>query len=305
MIFKIECMRPYFFLFIFLFFSVGVLTLPAPLKAQDKIAPRIDIGYHQSDSAVRYLTIKVRKKVEKRFQPVGEVSVQVSLDLPDGPMELGKVVTNKKGEGEIALGDDAMKAIKTLDEYSFSAEIAETDSVEQTSESVTVKASRMKIETNDADKSIIVLLEAKNEGNWEPVAGAELGVFIQRRFGKVAVGKDNYTTDENGKVESTFDTEIPGDKDGVLSLEASLEDNDELGSISASTRAQWGLHLQPVGNFGKRTLWATRDKTPWWLLVFPNAMIAGVWGVIVYLIVSLFRIKKASKVNSLDEGKDG
>ncbi|HEX8041710.1 MAG TPA: hypothetical protein VF490_21330 [Chryseosolibacter sp.] len=288
-------MRPYSCLFIVLS-AAAVLGTYVRAEAQDKITPRIDVGYHQSGGD-RYLTVKVRKKVQKRFEPVAEIPVEVSLDLPEGPLHLGDVVTDTKGEARIAIAGSALLAIDSLDEYSFSAAIAGSDSVAETSESAVIRASRLTIKTDDADKSIAVVLEAKNAGTWEPVAGAAVGVFIQRRFGRIAVGEDSYTTDESGKVELNFDTDIPGDQKGMLTLEASMEDNDELGNISTTTTARWGVPLHPGNNFGKRTLWATRDKTPWWLLVFPNAMIAGVWGVIVYLIVSLFKIKRASKVS--------
>lgn len=287
-------MRTYSRIFLLLS-AAGVWALPLPIRAQDKITPRIDIGYHQTDSADRYLTVKVRKKVQKRFEPVVGIPVQLSVEVPDSSLGLGVVITDYKGEGRIAIADGPMRALTNLDEYTFAAEIAEADSVEQTSESAIIRASRLTISADDADKSIAVFLEARNAGVWEPVAGAELGVFIQRRFGRVAVAEDNYTTDDAGKVELTFDTEIPGDKEGILKLEASVEDNDELGNISTTTSAHWGVPLHPADSFGRRTLWATRDKTPWWLLVFPNAMIAGVWGVIVYLILSLFKIKSASK----------
>ena len=296
MIFKMQqLMRPYSRLFILLS-AVALLGTHVRAQAQDKITPRIDIGYHQSDGD-RYLTVKVRKKVQKRFETIAEIPVEVSLDLPEGPLRLGGVITDAKGEARIAIAGSALLATDSLDEYSFSAAIEGSDSIAETAESAVIRASRVTIRTDDADKSIAVLLEAKNAGTWEPVAGAAVGVFIQRRFGRIAVGEDSYTTDESGKVQLNFDTEIPGDQKGMLTLEASIEDNDELGNISTTTTARWGVPLHPGNNFGKRTLWATRDKTPWWLLVFPNAMIAGVWGVIVYLIVSLFKIKRASKAS--------
>jgi hypothetical protein len=77
-----------------------------------------------------------------------------------------------------------------------------------------------------------------------------------------------------------------------------IEDHDEFGSIFAFTMKKWGKPtVDDNSAFERRTLWSTRDKTPYWLLVFPNLIIFGVWGVIVYLVLQIFKIKKLSKQN--------
>ena len=271
----------------------GILVTPAP--AQVKISPRIDVSYYQADSALRYLLVKMRKKVDRRFEPIENAEVLVSLELPEGSVEAGKVITDAKGEGKIVLPNTLVATMHGLEEYAFVAAFFGTDSLEETSESITVKPSRLKIETDDADRSIRISLQVKTDGNWEPFMGADLAVFVKRQFGRILVGEEYYTTDEEGTVALTFETEIPGDANGMITVQGVIEDHDEFGNVLASTNPNWGVPLQITDDFNKRTLWGTRDKTPWWLLVFPNAIIAGVWGVIVYLIVLLVRIKRLSR----------
>lgn len=265
-----------------------------PGYAQEKVSPRLDVAYFQRDSAVRYVSIKVRKKVGKRFEPVA-ADVNVFLGISGENVPLGTIASDAKGDGKILLSADVVTSMDNLDEYSFYAEIPETDSLEEVAEYLVIKPSRMKIVTDDSDSSIRVTVEAKTDGKWEPFEGAELAVFIQRRFGKILIGEESNATDENGVVDLTFDTEIPGDINGLVTLEATIEDNDELGNVYATTNTGWGTPLVAAGNFDRRTLWSTRDKTPWWLLVFPNAMIAGVWGVIIYLILLIFKMKRISR----------
>jgi hypothetical protein len=278
------------------FLMICAVSISMTGVAQDKISPRLDVAYYQMDSAVRYLTIKVRKKIGKRFESIAGVEVRLFLESPDNAVQLGQVVSNAKGEGKILLSGDVLNAMNGLDEYPFYAEISETDSLEEVTEYLTIKPSRMKIGTTDPDKAIRVILETKTNGTWEPFESAEVAVFIRRRFGKILVGEELNVTDENGTVELTFDTEIPGDENGFLVLESAIEDNDELGNVYATTNARWGVPTVSVDGFYRRSLWGTRDKTPWWLLVFPNVMIAGVWGVIVYLIVLIFKIRRLSGV---------
>ena len=271
------------------------ISLSVPSIGQDKISPRLDVVYYQVDSGMRYLLVKVRKKVEKRFESIANAEVRVQMDLPDGAREAGTVVTDAKGEAKVVLSGDMLSTMDDLDEYTFSAEISETDSLEEVSESVTVKASRLKLETDDADKTIRITLETKDDGTWQAFEGAELGLYIKRRFGRILVGDELNVTDENGVVELAFETEIPGDANGILAFEAAIEDNDELGNVYTTSSAKWGTPMVVTNGFYKRTLWATRDKTPVWLLIVPNVIIAGVWGVIIYLIILIFKMKRLSK----------
>ncbi|HEY9486995.1 MAG TPA: hypothetical protein VIQ51_01615 [Chryseosolibacter sp.] len=281
-----------FYAYLF-FFLGGALSGSISGKAQDKISPRLDVAYYQTDSAVRYLSLKVRQRVQKRFEPIAGAVVNVFLELPDETVKIGNVVSNAKGEGKILIGAKVLAAMHRLDEYSFYAEIPETDSLEEVTEYLVIKPSRLTLKTDDLDKSISVYLEAKTNGNWNPVEGAEVAVFIQRRFGKILVGESSMT-DENGAVELAFDTKIPGDANGLLTLESAVEDHDEIGNVYATITTRWGLPMVASDQFMRRTLWGTRDRTPLWLLIFPNAMIAGVWGVIIYLIVLVFKMIRLS-----------
>ena len=54
----------------------------------------------------------------------------------------------------------------------------------------------------------------------------------------------------------------------------------------------WGKYYTRENNFGKRSLWATRNHTPIWLLVMAYSIIALVWGVIFFLIIQIIKIKR-------------
>ena len=274
-----------------------ILTLSISMIgiAQNKITPRLDLAYYQKDSAVRYLNIKIRTKIGKRFEPVAGADVRLFLEASEKTIQLGNVVSNLKGEGTLHLSGDLLTTLKQLDEYSFYAEMPETDSLEEVVEYLVIKPSRLTILTDDSDSSIRVTVEGKSNGTWEPLEGVEAAVSIKRLFGKIQVGEELNVTDEEGAFELYFETEIPGDENGLLTLELAVEDNEELGNVYATTVTRWGLPMVAADGFHKRTLWGTRDKTPWWLLIFPNAMIAGVWGVIIYLIVLIFKMKALSK----------
>ena len=58
---------------------------------------------------------------------------------------------------------------------------------------------------------------------------------------------------------------------------------------------KWGLPTEVDNSFYKRTLWAARDKTPYWLLITPNVIIITVWGFIIYLLYLVQLIRKLGK----------
>jgi hypothetical protein len=113
----------------------------------------------------------------------------------------------------------------------------------------------------------------------------------------MATEEETYTTDESGHVSSEFSLTIPGDAQGDIVIGAKIDDHEVYGSLVATKTAKWGLPLVPDDSFSKRTLWATRDKTPLWLLIFPNLIILTVWGIIVYLVYQITRIVKIGRAN--------
>ena len=89
---------------------------------------------------------------------------------------------------------------------------------------------------------------------------------------------------------------------GNIDIGAKIDDHEMYGSLVSTKAAKWGVPLNPDNSFAKtfakRTLWATRDKTPIWLLVFPNLIIVSVWGIIFFLIYQITRIIKLGKANN-------
>ena len=66
----------------------------------------------------------------------------------------------------------------------------------------------------------------------------------------------------------------------------------------------WGLYVKPVSNFGERALWAARGKAPVWLMFMAYSIIAAVWGVILYLIVQIIKIRKIGQEKITAENED-
>jgi len=73
---------------------------------------------------------------------------------------------------------------------------------------------------------------------------------------------------------------------------AKVDDNDQFGNLLIEKTVPWGAKFIPVNDFGKRTLFATSGRAPIWLILIAAAIVIGVWGVLILLVVNLFRIRK-------------
>lgn len=260
---------------------------------ESKVDPRVDVAYFQVGDEAPYVTVRVRKRVERRYEPLVNIPVEVYFTEEDENWKMGSMTTNAKGEGKVALPSAFKATWNDLSEFEFIAVLASSDTIEGTSESTFIKRSRIQIDVDDSHETrkITVRAEEKTDEEWVSVADAELKVFVHRYFGNLPVGDDFYTADEEGMVEVEFSQEFPGDKDGTIVLGAMLEEHDDFGTVVVYKPVKWGVPLKEEA-FTQRTLWSARNKTPWWLLIFPNLMILGVWGVIVYLVIQIYKIRQ-------------
>jgi hypothetical protein len=78
-------------------------------------------------------------------------------------------------------------------------------------------------------------------------------------------------------------------------LIARTEDNENFGNLFAEKNVNWGVAPIMDDSFNHRSLWATRTKTPIWLLFLAYSIIAGVWGTLIYLIFQLIKIRKMGR----------
>ena len=80
-----------------------------------------------------------------------------------------------------------------------------------------------------------------------------------------------------------------------LVLVVKTEDNEQFGNLVFEKTVPWGLYIKHHSDFNKRSLWGTRDRSPMWLLLMAGSIVAGVWGVLIYLVFQLIKIRKAGK----------
>jgi hypothetical protein len=127
-----------------------------------------------------------------------------------------------------------------------------------------------------------------------PVAEKEVLFYVKRFYSLLPIGS-GVETDENGEAIAEFPLDLHSGNDGIITVIARIEDDDEFGTLETQKDAKWGVyHRHEKELWGHRSLSAARDKAPTYLIIVSNAIIAIIWGTLVYVIFQIFRIKRAS-----------
>lgn len=269
--------------------------------AQDSAASPtlLSVRYFLSENKVPYLDVNTRKKVGRKFEPVKGIPVNVYFNEASATNLLGKVVTGTNGVGRVALPASFKTSWDSMDELKF---LAVSDSIpgeESLSSDLTIKKAILVIDTSSAEgiRSVTAQLKEKKGNDWVAVKEIEMKLGVKRILGNLTVGEaETYTSDSTGTASAEFKRDsIPGDEKGNIILVARVEDNDNYGNLVVERSVPWGKAVEADTHFWHRSLWSTGNRAPVWLLFIALSIMVGVWGVIVYLIRQLFKIKKMGR----------
>lgn len=263
---------------------------------EEKKSIKLDIGYSRINDETPELRATAKSKRGKKFEPVSNVDVEFFLGEQSASNSLGKSKTNRKGVASIEMPAAVASKLDSMSPFKLIAFAVESKEYGEQSAEVEITKARIDLSLSEVDstRKVNAKLLALKDGKWIEVPETEMKLFVRRALSDLPVSENALTTNETGEVSSDFNfkTAIPGDVKGNIIIGAKVEDNENYGTIVALKYAPWGTPAKADESFFERSLWASRDKTPIWLLVFPNLVICTVWGLIVYMIYLIFRIRQ-------------
>lgn len=266
----------------------------------------VNCRYFVKNNSFQYLIVQTKLKSENKLQPMPGVVLKLFLDKSAPENLIAKVRTNEKGEAKAVLPVSLKTIWDSSATHKFLAVVEATSAEEETTTEIDVTKAKLLLDTaNDvgARKATVQVLSLE-DGQWKPAKGVEMKIGVRRLGGDIKIGEEeSYTTDSLGQVTADFkiDSLPANDVKRNIVLVAKVEDNEKFGNLSTEKTVPWGIYFARTDNFNHRSLWATRDKTPIWLLLMAYSIIAGVWSVIIYLIFQLIKIKKLGKANAVVE----
>jgi hypothetical protein len=141
-----------------------------------------------------------------------------------------------------------------------------------------------------------VAVTSMKEGARQPVAGAELKLFVQRYFGNLQVDESR-TTDIQGVALFNFPATLPGDSSGMVQLLVKPTDEAAFGETKTMTAMKIGIPTYRPPLNEQRALWNVNRKTPIWLLLTYVFSVLAAWALIVYVMLQLRLLFKSGEEN--------
>ncbi|GHN00536.1 hypothetical protein WSM22_20250 [Cytophagales bacterium WSM2-2] len=272
------------------------------IAAQDeKKSIKLDLSYSQINDQPPELRATAKSKNGKKFEPVEGLEVNFFLTEQAQGNLLGKARTNRKGIASLEIPASISSKLDSMSPFKLVASVVESKTFNEKTAEIEITKARINLSLTEADsvRKLEAKLLALKEGKWVEVPETEVKLFVRRMLSDLPIGDHELTTNETGDVSSDFifKTAVPGDEKGNIIIGAKVEDNETYGTVMAMKFANWGVPQKADRSFYERSLWASRDKTPVWLLVVPNLIIVTVWAIIFYLIYFIFRIRKIGLQN--------
>lgn len=276
----------------FLYFLILVLCVNYGFTQEKKKERlRISASYTNLIDGKDYLDIKLTARIDKKTLPVPHIGLTIYADNEEGEMTLGSTESDMNGKTVFVLNNPESIIPDSTHLYSLKIKFDGNETFGKATRSVQYKKADITAEVQTRDSINYIVATLKDAATDSIIEGEALTVMISRLFMPLQVGEEFNMTDEDGTIIVPIDNDIPG-IDGNLDLQVVLNEHDEYGTVIAQVGAPIGVPIVEDTTFFKRTMWSPRNKTPLFLLIFPNLLIIAMWGIIVYLFINLFKINK-------------
>jgi hypothetical protein len=272
--------------------------------AQDSVAkkPVLRIKYFSVDNKVPYLVIQTQYKLGKKFTPAKNVEVKLYMNSDSSEANLlTSVKTGGDGLAKVILPPSVKELWNGSAQANFIASSTASKEFDEIQTELAVTKSKISLDTSSDEQSrkITATVTEIKDGKWVPAKEVEMKIGIRRLSSILPIGEEEtYTTDSTGEVVAEFKKDsLPGDEKGNIVLVAKVEENELYGSLVTEKSVPWGVYKKSKNNLNERTLWATGDKVPTWLLFMAYVIAGSVWGVLIYLVFQLFKIIKIGRAS--------
>ena len=273
-----------------LILSIGSQALYAQKVKKNRV--RLNVQYVKIMDDEIYFDIKASSRIKKKNIKVANIELSLFNEVADENILLGKTVTDMHGESRFVLEDINSIQADSSHFYNMIISFKGNESFKKAKKSVIFRDAIIKTKIITKDSTNYISGTLTDSYTNSPISDESLIVQVQRLFRPLRIGEEFNSTDKSGSILVPIGNGIPG-VDGNLTVEVVLDDSDDYGTVKAMITSPIGVAIVDESTFDERTMWSPRSKTPLFLLIFPNLLIIGVWGFIIYLITNLFKLSKS------------
>jgi len=258
----------------------------------EKYKVRLKADYFKEMNGENYIEIGAISKIGKETVSVSGIELSVENEYYDETIELGSAKTDMNGECKFVIHEFNQLKADSNSVYNINISFKGNDGFTKASKSLSFKDAIIKANLITKDSINYVAATLIDKATDSIIEGEPLNVQVKRLFRPLKIGEQFNYTDEYGSIMVPVEDGIPG-VNGIITLEVVLRDNDDYGTVKASFDAEIGIPIKEESTFDDRTMWSPRNTTPYFLLIVPNILTFGMWGIIFFLIFSLYKISKA------------
>lgn len=253
---------------------------------------RFNFNTVKQDDNARLLEVKFiayNKKNRKDNIPIYNAEIKFINVLNEEELLLGRSNTTKEGIAQFIVPKNQVYLTDDNGNIQLIALFEGSDALEEKTKEILVKDLQLELDLKEIDsiKTVQVSAYTLNKfGKKILVEDVEIGFYIQGMFSKMIIEEGIIS---NGSYKFDFPTDLPGDSNRNLLLEAMIIDNDEYWNVNQQKTVKWGAyHTHPPKE--EKTLWSA--IAPLWMYTVLTIMLVGVWANYIYTIINLFKIKK-------------
>lgn len=274
-----------------IFFIMTFLFVGLVAHAQKKERLRLSATYSKIMDGPSYLDLQARARIDKTTVNIAGIDLDVYYELDGEEINLGELRTDHEGKARYTLKELSEIRADSSGLYILGASFSGNDSLRRASRSVEFRDASISTSIQVIDSVAHVSATLKDAAKDSLISDALVKVQVERMFKPLLISKDLLMTDEDGSILVPVPGDIPG-REGILNLEVLIEDNDTYGTVKKTFEAPLGTAIVVDNTYNERTLWGPRGKTPLFILFFTGGLIIGSWGLIIYLIINLYKIAK-------------
>ncbi len=275
-----------------------LFSVPALSQEKTMISPSVQLIYFKNTNDQRILQTALTYSKNRMELPIPGMEISFYKGGASKEM-IAKVVTDNKGIARLELNSDLKLPVDREGMWAFSSEYKGNDTIEAGTSELTVKDVRLEMALTEADsiKTISINAFIKENGKDKPVSGEVVKIYVPRMFSLLPIGE--VTLDEKGAGSLEFPSDLPGNKEGNLTVIAKFEENQAFGNVEKQSEMKWGIPTEYSGPVSHRALWT--KTPPRWMIITLSILLAGVWGHYLFAIISLIRIRIDAKKQAAKE----
>ena len=290
---KKELIYTILFLSLLPFFSVNLFSQEVTV-----ISPYIQLQYFKNTDDQRILQTALTYSKNRMELPLPGMEITF-FKGGDKKESIATILTDNKGIAMFELSSEMKLNTERDGMWAFSSEFKGNDTIEAGTSEITVKDVRLEmiLSVVDSIKTITVNAFVNENGAEKPVSGEAVKVYVPRMFSFLPISE--LTLDDAGTASVEFPSDLPGDKDGNVTIIAKFEENMVFGNVEKRETLLWGLPTDYSVPKTHRALWT--KTAPKWMIYTLSVLLAGVWGHYIFALVSLIRIRIDAKRKAKEE----